>query len=356
MSDKIMKIGISHGDVNGVAYELILKTFCEPRMYENCIPVVYGSAKVVAYYRKMMDLPQFSVNNINHPNEAAPNKLNVISCETDDVTVELGRSTPLINKLAEQAFQRAVADLTAGHIDSLISAPSQVDERAAFDQLAGNGKKAINILIKDNLRIALATDRIPLSEVSASLSLEALVAQIRTLQSVLIHDFLIDFPRIAVLSLNPGAGLRENKFGREEEELIIPAVKEASKAGIVCFGPYSADDFFGNEYYDRFDAVLAMYHDQGCIPFRALSDNEGVCYSAGLSCTRIAPDTGVCYDKAGKNETSEAPFRNSVYLAADIFKNRLFDREINANPLKKEYYEKGSDNEKLDLTKDADSE
>ncbi|MDR1783017.1 MAG: 4-hydroxythreonine-4-phosphate dehydrogenase PdxA [Dysgonamonadaceae bacterium] len=353
MSEKLIT-GISHGDINGVAYELILKTFSEPRMYESLIPVLYGSSKALAYHRKIVDLPAFNVSNISNANDAAANRMNVINFESEEVTVELAHSTPEGERLADAAFRRAVDDLKQGRIDVLISAPSNVDESAFLATHSVEGKSPLNILVKDNLRIVIASDKISISEVASTLKTDVLVRQIKDLHSVLVHDFLINFPRIAVLSLNPGLGIKERNLGKEESEIIAPAVAEAGKTGIVCFGPYSADDFFGSEDYTKFDAIVAMYYDQGSVPFRTLTRGEGVCYTSGLPFVRVTPDIGVCYDRAGKNETSESAFRNAIYLATDIFNNRVIDREINANPLKKEYHERGSDNEKLDLTKDED--
>jgi len=210
----------------------------------------------------------------------------------------------------------------------------------------------LKMLISDTFRIALASDKVPLSEVASHLTVDSLTAQIKMLHSSLIRDFMLTNPRIAVLSLNPGVGIKEQSFGKEEEDAIVPAVKAANDAGVICFGPYSADDFFGNSEYLRFDATIAMYHDQGVIPFRSIVFEGDICYWADLPFVVTAPNQGVSYEKAGKNETSEVAFRNALYSAIDIFKMRKIDAEIRANPLKKQYFERGSDNEKLDLTKD----
>jgi len=208
------------------------------------------------------------------------------------------------------------------------------------------------MLLNDAFRIALVSDKIPLSEITSHLTVDSLTTRIKALHSALIHDFMITNPRIAVLSLNPGVGIKEKLLGKEESEVIVPAVKAANDAGIICFGPYSADDFFGSGEYLKFDATLAMYHDQGLIPFRSIAFEGGVYYWADLPFVIAAPDQGVSYEKAGKNESSEASFRNALYTAIDIFRIRKLDNEIYANPLKKQYFERGSDNEKLDLTKD----
>jgi 4-hydroxythreonine-4-phosphate dehydrogenase len=352
MNEKMIKVGISHGDINGIAYELILKIFDDVRIFESCIPVIYGSSKILAYHRKNLDLPPVNVNTINNAGSAGVNRLNVINCGNEDVAVELSRSTPEAEQLAERAFQKAVEDLKTGLIDVLITAPSNQDETTYLVEQTGKGKVALNMLINDSFRIALASNKIPLSGVAAQLTVESLTDQIKALQSTLIHDFMITLPRIAVLSLNPGVGIKEQQYGKEETEIIIPAIKAANAAGVLCFGPYSADDFFGSDDYQKFDAILAMYYDQGLIPFRSIAVGGGVCYTANLPFVRTAPDQGVCYEKAGKNESSEDMLRNALYLAIDVFKTRKLDAEIYANPLKKQYFERGSDNEKLDLTKD----
>ena len=352
MNEKIIKVGVSHGDINGIACELILKTFDDIRIFELCIPVIYGSSKVLAYHRKVMNLSPVNFNTINHAEDAGMNRLNIINCGGEDITVDFGRSTPESESLAEEAFRKALKDLQSGAIDVLLAAPAKGNETGILRDYAGPGKHPLKMLINDTFRVALANDKISLSEVSSQLTIDLLTAQIKSLHSALIHDFMITNPRIAVLSLNPGSGIKERVFGKEESEVIVPAVKAVNDAGIICFGPYAANDFFGSGEYIKFDVTLAMYHDQGSIPFRSIAFEGGVCYRADLPFVVTAPDQGVSYPKAGKNASSEASFRNALYSAIDIFKIRKSDSEIYANPLKKQYFERGSDNEKLDLTKD----
>jgi len=352
MSEKMIKVGISHGDINGIAYELILKTFDDIRIFEMCIPVVYGSSKALAYQRKILNLPQVNFTIINHPGDAGMNRLNIINCGSEDITVEFARSTPEAETLGKEALRRALSDLQSGNIDVLILAPSNWNETSDLSVSAANGKYPLKMLISNSFRIALASDKIPVSGIASQMTVDSLTAQIKALHSSLLHDFMITNPRIAVLSLNPGAGIKEKSFGKEENETIVPAVKAVNDAGIICFGPYSADDFFGSGEYLMFDATLAMYYDQGLIPFRSIAFEGGVFYWADLPFVVTASDQGVSYEKAGKNESSEAAFRNALYSAIDIFKSRKQDREIRANPLKKQYFERGSDNEKLDLTKE----
>lgn len=352
MSDKLIKVGISQGDINGISYELIIKTFEDVRIFEFCIPVLYGSSKVLAYHRKAMGLPSVNVNAIRHAGEAGINRLNIINCGNEEIAVDFSKSSPESEAMAQRAMQKAFSDLKAGLIDVLVLGSSNVDETQYLPQQQRN--TPLKILVHNNFRMALASDKIPLSDVSSQLTADLLASKIKALQVSLIHDFMVTLPRIAVLSFNPGMGIKERKEGREETEIIIPAIKAVNESGIVCFGPYSADGFFAGCDYTKFDAILAIYYDQGLIPFRSVSSDEGAVYFAGLPAVVTAPDHGVSYDKAGKNESSEASFRNAVYLAIDLFQTRKLDEEIYANPLKKQYFEKGSDNEKLDLTRDED--
>ena len=353
MSEKIIKVGISHGDINGIAYELILKVFEDIRIFELCIPVIYGSSKVLAYQRKVMNLPQVNFNMISHAGDAGMNRLNIINCGEEDVTVEFAHSTPESESLVDKAFRRALSDLQSGLIDVLVMAPANWDETAVLSGVAAQGKRPLKILISDSFRVALATDKIPVSEAASYLTVDLLTDRIKALHSTLIRDFMLTNSRIAVLSLNPGVGIKEKTFGKEENEVIIPAIKAANDANIICFGPYSADGFFGNGEYMKFDATLAMYYDQGLIPFRSIAFEGGVYCWANLPFVLTASDQGATYEKAGKNESSEIPFRNALYSAIDIFNTRKIDNEINANPLKKQYFERGSDNEKLDLSSDV---
>jgi len=352
----MIKVGITHGDINGISYELILKTFDDIRIFESCIPVVYGSSKVLAYQRKVMDLSPINFNIINHPGDAGMNRLNIINCGNEEVTVEFSHSTPESESLVKEALQKAVSDLQSGFIDVLVMAPANGDETGMLSDAVASGRSPLKMLISDTFRIALASDKIPVSGIASQLTVDSLIDQIRTLHSTLIHDFMVTNPRIAVLSLNPGVGIKEKSFGTEESEVIIPAVKATNDSGIICFGPYSADDFFGTGEYLKFDATLAMYYDQGLIPFRSIAFEGGVCYWADFPFVITASDQGASYEKAGKNESSEASFRKALYYATDIFKMRKLNNEIYANPLKKQYFERGSDNEKLDLTKDDTSD
>ena len=363
----MIKVGITHGDINGVGYEVILKTFLDMRVADLCTPIIYGSSKIAAYHRKALELPPVNMNIISRAEDAGASRLNIINCVNDEVKVELSKPTAEAGEAAFMALEAAVADMKRGVVDVLLTAPinkhSIQNDNFHFpghteylEQCFGNlEKKALMILLKDNLRVALVTGHVPLSQVASMISVDAVVEKLRIFNQSLKQDFAIVKPRIAVLSLNPHAG-DAGLLGTEEETVIKPAMKEAEKKGVMSFGPYPADGFFGSRMYDKFDGVLAMYHDQGLAPFKALAMDDGVNYTAGLPIVRTSPAHGTAYDIAGKNMASEESFRQALYVALDIYRNRVRYKEATANPLRKQYFEKGGDNEKLDLTKEEPSE
>lgn len=365
MEERLIKVGITHGDINGIGYEVILKTLSDARIAELCTPIVYGSSKIAAYHRKALDLPPVNLSTIAQAEEAGINRVNIINCVDDETKVELTQSTAVAGQAAYLALEAAVTDLKRGVVDVLVTAPinkhniqnNQFHFPGHTEYLeecfGGLGKKALMILMKDGLRVALVTGHIPLSHVVSKISVEEIVSKLRVFNQSLKQDFGIVRPRIAVLSLNPHAG-DSGLLGKEEEDIIIPAIQEAEKRGVMAFGPYAADGFFGSQMYDRFDGVLAMYHDQGLAPFKTLAMEDGVNYTAGLSIVRTSPAHGTAYDIAGQNVASEESFRQALYAALDIFRNRAQYREAIANPLRKQYFDKGGDNEKLDLTKEED--
>lgn len=367
MEERLIKVGITHGDINGVGYEVILKTFLDMRVADLCTPIIYGSSKIAAYHRKALELPPVNMNIISRAEDAGASRLNIINCVNDEVKVELSKPTAEAGEAAFMALEAAVADMKRGVVDVLLTAPinkhSIQNDNFHFpghteylEQCFGNlEKKALMILLKDNLRVALVTGHVPLSQVASMISVDAVVEKLRIFNQSLKQDFAIVKPRIAVLSLNPHAG-DAGLLGTEEERVIKPAMKEAEKKGVMSFGPYPADGFFGSRMYDKFDGVLAMYHDQGLAPFKALVMDDGVNYTAGLPIVRTSPAHGTAYDIAGKNMASEESFRQALYVALDIYRNRARYKEATANPLRKQYFEKGGDNEKLDLTKEEPSE
>ena len=365
MEEQLIRVGITHGDINGIGYEVILKTLSDTRIAELCTPVIYGSSKVAAYHRKALELPAINLSIIADADDAGENRVNIINCVDDEIKVELSHSTSVAGVAAYQALEAAVNDLKRGAIDVLVTAPINKhniqNEQIHFpgqteylEQNFGNtGRKALMILMKDSLRVALVTGHIPVSQIASSITVEDIVSKLRIFNHSLKQDFGIIRPRIAVLSLNPHAG-DAGLLGTEEQEIIIPAMQEAEKKGVMSFGPYPADGFFGSQMYDKFDGVLAMYHDQGLAPFKSLAMDDGVNYTAGLSIIRTSPAHGTAYDIAGQNVASEESFRQALYAALDIYRNRIRYQEATANPLRKQYFDKGGDNEKLDLTKEEE--
>lgn len=357
----MIKVGITQGDINGIGYEVILKTFADIRMAEMCIPVIYGSAKVASFHRKAMELQPVSFNQINNAKDAVVNKVNIINCINEDTKIEIGQSTAIAGEAAYKSLEKAVADLKSGLIDVLVTAPINKHniQREDFhfpghteyleERFGKDGDKSLMILIKDSLRIALVTGHIPLADVPKSLTKEKIMDAAIRFETSLKRDFRIGRPRIAVLSLNPHAG-ENGLLGTEENDIITPAIKELQDKKVLCFGPYPADGFFGAGEFTKFDGILAMYHDQGLAPFKTLAMEDGVNFTAGLPIIRTSPAHGTAYGIAGKNEASEESFRQAVYMAIDTFGNRIEFDKAHANPLKKLYVERGGDNEVLDLT------
>lgn len=332
MENKI-KIGISQGDINGIGYEVILKTLEDNRILDMCVPIVYGSPKVAAYHRKVLDL-SVNLNLINSAAEANDKRANIINCNSDEIKVEISQSTEAAGTAAFQALEKAAADLKAGVIDALVTAPINKkniqSEQFSFpghteylEQTFGSKGDALMLLVSDKLRIAVATGHLPIAKVAQTLTKELIFNKIRILNESLKKDFGISRPRIAVLGLNPHSG-DQGVIGKEEIEIIKPAITEALENEIICVGPLPADGFFGSDEYNKYDAILAMYHDQGLIPFKTLSMDSGVNFTAGLGVVRTSPDHGTAYDIAGQNRASENSFRQALYAAIDIVKNRRY--------------------------------
>lgn len=358
MENKRLRIGITQGDINGVGYEVILKTFDNPAMLELCTPIIYGSPKVITYHRKALGMDTtFSI--INSASEASNGRINVVNCNDDEVKVELGKPSREAGKAAFEALEKAMMEYKEGLYDVLVTAPIHKEmiqsEAFAFpghteyiEQSVGEGAKALMILASEQLRVALVTTHLPIAKVASTLTSELIGEKIQLFDASLKTDYGINSPRIAVLALNPHAG-DGGVIGNEEDTIITPAIKSMREQGILCYGPFPADGFFGNGTYNRFDGVLAMYHDQGLIPFKTLSMGEGVNFTAGLPLVRTSPDHGTALDIAGKGEASESSFRQAVYMAIDIHRNRQRDAEARRNPLRKLYFEKRDDSDKLKL-------
>ena len=344
-SNKIV-VGITHGDLNGIGYEVILKTLSDSRILDSIIPVIYGSAKVAAYHRKNIDVPSINLNIINSTKEINSKRINIINCTEAEVKVEYGRSTEEAGKLAYIALEKATEDLKTGGIDVLVTAPINKKniQSENFDfpghteyleSKFGEKSDALMLMINDLMRVAVVTGHIPIDQVAASLSEELILQKLQILNKSLKRDFRITRPRIAVLGLNPHAG-DEGVIGEQEITIIKPAIERANKEGLICVGPFPADGFFGSGNFKKYDAVLAMYHDQGLIPFKTLSMDSGVNYTAGLEMIRTSPSHGTAYDLAGKNLASEDSFREAIYMACDIFTTRIWMDENSKNPLKVE--------------------
>ncbi|CDD32731.1 4-hydroxythreonine-4-phosphate dehydrogenase PdxA [Phocaeicola barnesiae] len=358
MEERKIRVGITHGDINGVGYEVILKAFSDPTMLELCTPIIYGSPKVAAYHRKAMDI-QTTFSIVNSRADIQDGRVNILNCTEDELKVELTKPTAEAGKAALSALEKALQDYREGVFDVLVTAPInkhtiQSDtfhfpgHTEYIEERVGKGEKALMILLKDDFRVALVTGHIPVSEISRTLTKELIMEKMAIFHRSLKQDFGIDSPRIAVLSLNPHAG-DEGLIGTEEQIVIIPAMQEMMAKGVLCFGPYPADGFMGSGNYAHFDGILAMYHDQGLAPFKALAMDEGVNFTAGLPIVRTSPAHGTAYDIAGQGIASEDSFRQAIYVALDVFRNRQIEREINARPLRKQYYEKRDDSDKLKL-------
>lgn len=339
-------VGISHGDINGVSYEVIIKALMDNRIFDFCIPVVYGSAKVAAYHRKALNIVNFSFNNIKSADEANVKRANIINCLDDNVRVELGKSTNIAGESSLISLENAVKDLKEGKIDVLVTAPINKDNvqsekfnfpgHTEYLTKESESKESLMFMVSENLKVGVVTTHMPLSKVPESITEEAILSKLRIMNKTLIQDFRIRKPKIAVLGLNPHAG-DNGLLGKEEVDIIIPALKKAKDENILALGPYPADGFFGSDNFKKFDAILAMYHDQGLTPFKALAFNSGVNYTAGLDFIRTSPGHGTAYEIAGLGQASEVSFRNAIYLACDIFRSRTEYLEISKDPL--QHYE-----------------
>lgn len=363
MKDDKIRVAITQGDINGIGYEVILKALEDNRILELCTPVVYGSAKIAAHYRKLLEMPAIQFNQCRTSDEIKDGAYNIINVVGEDTRLDPGQSTDVAGQAAFAALEAAVTDLRAGRVDVLVTAPINKNniqsETFTFPghteyleaSLGEEGDKALMILCNERMRVALATTHLPVAQVPAAITRQSVLSKIESLARSLRRDFAIPSPRIAVLSLNPHAG-EEGLLGSEEKEIIAPAIADARDKKILAFGPYAADGFFGSEQYRKFDGILAMYHDQGLAPFKALAMDSGINFTAGLPYVRTSPDHGTGYDIVGHNEASPESMRSAIYAAIDIYRNRLREDEATRRPLRRQYYEKGSDNVVLDLTGD----
>ena len=348
MPENKFKIGITQGDTNGIGWEIILKALADPRMTELFTPVVYGSPKAAAYYRNTVaEIEAFSFNPVASAAEARRGKANLVACgETADIAP--GKPTPEAGRAAVEALCAAMRDLKAGHLDALVTAPFDKETVQADDfRYTGHTEylaaelegEAMMILCSDVLRVGLVTKHIPVSEIARNITKERIVRDLDTLRRALIEDFGIVEPRIAVMALNPHAG-DGGLLGREEQEIIRPAIVEAFSKGVLAFGPFAADGLFAGGGYAKYDGILAMYHDQGLAPFKSLSP-DGVNFTAGLSAVRTSPDHGTAFDIAGKDKADPQSMCNAIYAAIDIAEHRRAWAEWTRNPLQRAERDRG---------------
>ncbi len=341
--ERKIRVAITHGDFNGISYEVVIKSLNDNRLYDLFTPVVYALPKVVGYHRKSMHLNDFNYHVISDASRIVSHKLNVVSLSDEELKIELGKSSKVAGEYAFKALEAAVADLKQGKVDVLVTAPINKENihseefhfQGHTEYLADRfeAEDSLMLMVSGALKVGTVTNHLPVREVPDALSEELILRKLNLLNESLHKDFLIEKPKIAVLGLNPHAG-DGGVIGEEEETVIRPCLIKAKKQGILVFGPFPADGFFGSGSYTKYDAVLGMYHDQSFIPFKILAGDGGVNYTAGLSVVRTSPDHGTAYDIAGKNMACAESMREAIYLAIEIYKNRKKWSEMNANPLK----------------------
>ena len=337
-----IKIGITHGDFNGISYEVIIKTLKDNRILDFFTPVIYGSSKIASYYRKTLNMPDVNFNLIKRADLANPKRANIINCYDREVKIEIGKLTDIAGELAYLALERAVSDIDKKAIDVIVTAPiNKVNIQSEKLNFAGHTgyfadkykeENHLMLMISKKLRIGIITGHIPLKDVPAAITEERVLANIKVMQKTLQMDFAIPKPKIAVLGLNPHAG-DGGLIGTEDGEFISPAISKAKEEGILAYGPYPSDGFFGSSNYTKFDGILAMYHDQGMLPFKTFAFDNGVNFTAGLPIIRTSPAHGTAFDIAGKNIASPESFREAIFLAIELHKNRKLYTELTKSAL-----------------------
>lgn len=338
-----IKIGITLGDVNGIGPEIIIKSLNKKEVLNHFTPIIYGSSKVIAYHKNIVTDPSFNFSSISGPEKAFSGRVNVINCWDENVNITLGKATEDGGKFALLSLEKATFDLKSGNIDAMVTAPinKQAMKMAGFDHVGHTeyiteqlGGKSLMMMVSDIMRVALVSNHLPLKDAAQAMTRETLESKLKIFHKSLQRDFGIERPVIAVLGLNPHAG-DEGTIGSEEQEIIRPVIIEAKKSGMLIMGPYPADGFFGSSKFSKFDGILAMYHDQGLIPFKALSFGRGINFTAGLSGIRTSPDHGTAFDIVGKNEADPGSFREALYAAKEIVINRRQYESDRTNVLKK---------------------
>lgn len=339
-----IKIGISIGDINGVGLEVILKTLTTSNIINFCIPVIYGSSKVVSYHKNIVGIEDFKFNGMMQGGQFKNDRINIVNCWQENVNITLGQATEVGGQYALISLEQATQDLKDGKIDALVTAPfnKHAMQKANFNfpghteylTKKFNAKESLMLMVNDTLRVGLVTNHVPIRDIAEVLTKEKITTKLKILNKTLKVDFGIEKPVIAVLALNPHAS-DGGLIGDEEEKFIRPAIIEAKKNKVLAMGPFPADGFFGSSQFRKFDGILAMYHDQGLAPFKALSFGNGVNFTAGISGVRTSPDHGTAYDIAGQNLADPASFRQAVFLAIDIARQRKAYHEMHENPVKK---------------------
>ena len=337
MEDKLV-VGLSHGDVNGVSYELIIKMMADNKICDICTPLLFGSSKVAAYHRKALDIENFTLNSIQKPRELNSKRCNIINCVNDEIKVDLGQETPESDEAAILSLQTALDALDQHEIDVLVGTPQGGNSFKpnsgcpAFFAERYNVKNTMPLLVGEKMKMGFVTNHLPFKEVAENITLDNVYNKLRLLDLCLKKDFTIRKPRIAVLGLNPHAG-DTCMYGKEEKEFIIPAIEKARSKGIMALGPYTPATFFSGVEFKKFDVILAMYYDQGMIPFKAIEGYTGAVLMAGLPVVYTSTVHGMAYDIVGQGMADDSGLRNAVYLAIDVHRNRKTNAELSENPL-----------------------
>jgi 4-hydroxythreonine-4-phosphate dehydrogenase len=337
-------IGLSCGDLNGIGLEIIIKTVSDSRILEFCSPVIFANNKAINFYRKSLPELNFNFMSIKDCSRVNHKQVNVFNCWEEEVAITPGVLNEVGGRYAVRSLVASAEALKNGQIHGLVTAPLHKKnvQSAEFNHSGHTpylksvfaARDVVMLMVAENMRVALVTEHVPLKDVAQQITKEKIVSKLQILHNSLIRDFGIDKPRIAVLGLNPHSG-DEGLVGTEEEQIIKPAVKDAKQQNILVTGPFSADAFFARNQHEKFDAVLAMYHDQGLIPFKSLANGEGINYTAGLPMVRTSPDHGTAFDIAGKGKADEASFRVAIFKAIDIINARRTFEEMRKNPLRK---------------------
>ena len=347
-----IKVGITIGDINGIGPEVIIKTFLDDRILSLCTPIIYGASKVISYHKNIVD-DDFRFNQLKLGERPIEGKVNVANCWQEAVTINLGTATKEGGVYAIKALERAIQDLKDGYIEALVTAPiNKFSMQLANFPFKGHTefltdafgiKESLMFMVQDNLRVGIATNHIPIEEIAANLDKRTLTQKIQVMHDSLVKDFGLERPKIAILGLNPHAG-DGGVIGEEEIQTLKPVIEELKEQGQLVMGPFAADGFFGSGAYSKFDGIMAMYHDQGLVPFKLLAFGKGTNFTAGLPIVRTSPDHGTGFDLAGKNKADPTSFRHALYSAIDLARNRKNYQEDHANPLaRKNIFDNGED-------------